>query len=164
VPSSKSSNSWIAIGKVTRPHGVRGALKVLPYDEAADTLGEAEIVRVGGRDFTVASARRVTGGWLVELEGVTTRDLADALRGAEIEVAREDVEVGEGEYLVADLVGCEAVDSSGRSLGEVKSIFFNGAQDVLVISDELMIPLVDEWIVAVDLEARRITVESPDAV
>ena len=143
---------------------MRGALRVSPYDEAADTLAEVEQVRVGGRDFAVTSARRVTGGWLVELEGITTRDAASALRGAEIEIARDEVEVGEGEYLVADLVGCEAVDPSGRLLGSVKSIFFNGAQDVLVISDELMIPLVDEWIVAVDLEARRITVEPPDAV
>jgi 16S rRNA processing protein RimM len=143
---------------------VRGALKFSPYDEDADTLAAVEHVRAGGRDYTVASARRVTGGWLLELDGVTTRDAADTLRGAEIEVAREDVEMGEGEYLVADLVGCEAVDPSGRTLGEVKSVFFNGAQDVLVISDDLMIPLVDEWIVAVDLEARRITVEPPDAV
>ena len=101
---------------------------------------------------------------LIELEGVTTREAADPLRGAELEIARDDLEMGEGEYLVADLVGCEAVDSSGRTLGQVQSILFNGAQDVLVISDDLMIPLVDEWIVAVDLEARRITVEPPDAV
>src|SRR5262249_14303445 len=102
--------------------------------------------------------------WLLELEGVTTREAADALRGAEIEIARDDLPMEEGEYLVGDLIGCEAVDPAGRSLGQVKSVFFNGAQDVLVISDDLMIPLVDEWIVAVDLEARRITVEPPDAV
>src|SRR5690349_11055288 len=136
----------------------------MPYEADADTLGAVEQLRVGGRDFTIASARKVEGGWLIELEGLTDRDAADTLRGAEIEVPREAVPVAEGEYLVADLVGCEVRDTAGHSLGQVKSILDNGAHDVLVIGNDVMIPLVDEWIVAVDLEARIITVEPVDAV
>lgn len=164
MPSSKSSNSWIAVGRIARSHGVRGALRVAPYDEEADTLGSVESVRVSGRDFALRSARRVQGGWLIELEGIADRDAADVLRGAEIELAREHVKVAPGEYLVADLVGCEVADTAGKRLGQVQSILDNGAHDVLVLNDELMIPLVDEWVVAVDLEARRITVEPVDAL
>ena len=136
----------------------------MPYDEHATTLGTVEQLRVGGRDFDIRSARKATGGWLVELEGIVDRDAADILRGAEVEIARADVKVEPGEYLVADLVGCEVADTAGKPLGQVQSILDNGAHDVLVISDDLMIPLVDEWVVAVDLEARRITVEPVDAL
>jgi 16S rRNA processing protein RimM len=139
-------------------------MRVMPYDEGAATLGGVEQVVVGGREFDVRSARRVAGGWLIELEGVVDRDAADTLRGAEVEIARTEVKVEPGEYLVADLVGCDVVDTGGTMLGQVKSILDNGAHDVLVLSDELMIPLVDEWVVAVDLEARRITVEPVDAL
>jgi 16S rRNA processing protein RimM len=136
----------------------------MPYDEAATTLGSVEQLRVGGRDFDVRSARRATGGWLIELEGIVDRDAADILRGAEVEIARANVKVEPGEYLIADLVGCDVQDKDGKMLGQVKSILDNGAHDVLVINDDLMIPLVDEWVVAVDLVSRRITVETVDAL
>src|SRR5262249_46278280 len=108
-------------------------------------------------------ARPVPGGFLVEVEGVATRDQAEALRGAEVAVGRGQLTVESGEYLVEDLVGCLVVAPDGRPLGTVEGLFWNGAHDVLELSGGHMVPLVDEWVREVDLGARRIVVEPHDA-
>jgi 16S rRNA processing protein RimM len=67
-----------------------------------------------------------------------------------------------GEFYVDDLLGCRVEDSEGRVLGVVRSIFWNGAHDVMVIGDgdagEQMLPAVPEFIVALDLVAKRAVV------
>ena len=168
MPSSKSSSetsgsqATVAVGRVSRPHGVRGALRVVLHDAGSQTLAQVAEVRVCGRPYAVRSARRLgstPAAFLLELEGIATREAADALRGAEIEIARAEVPLAPGEYLVGDLVGCRAFDVAGRPLGCVRSIFHNGAQDVLVLDGDRMVPLCEEWVVELDLEARRLVVD-----
>ncbi len=105
-------------------------------------------------------------GLLLQLEGVASREVAEGLRGAAVLVPRGNLPpLPEGEYYYADLVGCRVEDQEGRLLGLVHSVFSAGAADVLVVRDdrsERMIPLVDDWVCSVDLEARRIQVVSGD--
>lgn len=165
LSSKSSSKGAVAVGRIARAHGVRGALRVQPYDSASKTLAGVEEVLLQGRAYAVRSVRAVPDAWLLELDGVTTREQADALRGAEIELARADLDVGASEYLVGDLVGCAAFDRAGRALGRVESLFWNGAHDVLVLDGDgsRMVPLVDEWVLEVDLHERRIVLEPHDA-
>jgi 16S rRNA processing protein RimM len=155
----------VAIGHVARAHGIRGAVRVALAHAGSDTLEEAKTVYLGDAAYTVRSARRCgdAPAYLVELAEVTDRDAADALRGAEVSVARELVAMDEGEFLVSDLVGCAVFDPAGRAVGVVRELFWNGAQDVVVLDTEQMFPLVDEWLLEVDLEGRRIVVETHDA-
>jgi 16S rRNA processing protein RimM len=150
----------VAVGRVARPHGIRGALKIQLHDPDSTTLLEVRTVTIAGRSHAVERARpHGVGAALVELHGIATIEQADALRGQLVEIDRADLAFAPGEYLVADLVGCEAFDPQGRALGAVVELYHNGAHDVLVLTTGHMVPLVDEWVVAVDLEARRIVVE-----
>ncbi len=104
---------------------------------------------------------------LAHLAGVETIEAAEALRGAAILVSRDQVEVGEDEYLWADLIGCEVVDLSGRRLGCVEGMSSFGAQDILGVrgtgpeerAGVWMLPFIEDVVREVDLEARRIVVE-----
>jgi 16S rRNA processing protein RimM len=140
---------------------VHGTLRVNLYTAGPSSLLSAPRARVGDREVQLRSARPIADAkvLLVDLEGVTTREAAEALRGEEVALERAAVPLGEGEYLVADLMGCQVVDREGRSLGEVTELFSNGAQDVIVVGDGRMFPLVDEWVWAVDLDARRIVID-----
>lgn len=156
----------IRIGHVARPHGVRGELRVHLDDAASTVLYEVERVFIGGEERVIAGARPTNGAALLAIEGVGDRDAADRLRGLDVEVRRDEIALADGEFLVADLIGCEVVDEGGASLGRGVALL-RGAQDVLVIHDEArgverLLPVVPEFIRAVDRTARRVVVAPPD--
>ncbi len=127
-------------------------------------LLDVESAWFAGVKRKIVSARPTAGGVLLTVEGVTDRDAADALRGQKIEVPRGAIEMAEGEYLLADLPGCEVVDEAGAPLGKVVEVMM-GAQDLLVIhneTEERLLPLVPEFVLSVDVVAKKVTVTLPE--
>jgi 16S rRNA processing protein RimM len=154
----------IPVGIVARPHGVRGEVRVHLYDPASTTLLGVRRVFVGDVVHTVSAARATAGAILLKLTDLDDRNAVEPLRGQVVAVRRADVPLADGEYLVADLVGCAAVDPSGRALGTVVEVL-HGAQDLLVIHDaevERLLPLVPAFVARVDLAARQVVVDLPE--
>ncbi len=161
----------LAIGVLGKPHGVRGEIALRLYNHDLPDLDElhtVELVRDGHREArSVESVRAVPGGLLITLAGVTTRETAGALTHSEVRVDRSALAPpAAGEYYVSDVPGCTVEDASGARLGVVRETFWNGAHDVMVVIDgadgaaaEHMIPLVPDYVRAVDVERRRIVVE-----
>ncbi len=155
---------------MVKAHGLRGAVKVHLHNVDSEALAASErvILAVAGEERSLQSRFLGEAGGLaiLELEGVKDRDAADALRGARVLVDREALSpLAEDEYFYVDLIGCRVEDEAGSALGTVAEVFSAGASDVLVVRDgheERMIPLVDEWVVAVDLEARCIRVRGAE--
>src|SRR5690606_14491238 len=86
---------------------------------------------------------------IVKLEGVDTRDDAETLRGALLQVPGDQVvPLPEDHYYVFQIVGLEVVDEDGRELGVVKEVLFTGANDVYVVEradgSELLLPAVKD--------------------
>ena len=158
---------------MVRPHGLRGALGVLPLAAGSRALlGATEVALLGEgapRRHRVLSVRDFEAGFLLELEGVD-RAAADALRGATVCMDRGALTLAPGEYFVADLVGCAAEDPAGRSLGTVREILPLPAHDVLAlvrmdadgVERERLVPLVDAFVVEVDVGARRVVLDPPE--
>lgn len=144
-----------------RAHGVRGVVRV----RATADLGAIDAVWLDGERFAVRHASRDKDEWLVTLDGVGSRDAAEALRGSTVALPRALVPVGDDELLVADLIGCKVLDVAGTTLGEVTGSFDSGAHEVLEVrapdGKEFMLPLVDAFITAVDLAARTISCDPP---
>jgi 16S rRNA processing protein RimM len=156
----------VEIGVVARAHGVRGELRIALHNPASTALDRAETLFVGGRELAVESVRPVQGAALVRLAGVDDRDKADALRGQAVAVARDAIELDEEEFLLIDLVGCRVELRDGTSWGVVAAVE-TGLQDRLVIHDgdiERQLPVVDELLVDIDLEARRLVVDPPEGL
>ncbi len=158
--------SLIEVGYVARAHGVAGALKVIAHDPGSTVLGECAAVVIGARSFTVTRARQANRAFLLEVDGVADRDAADALRGQAVAVDRDLYALDEGEVFLVDLIGCEVVTEDEAAYGQVVDIE-PGPQDRLVIHHgevERLLPYVAEFIVEVDLEARRVVVEPPEGL
>jgi 16S rRNA processing protein RimM len=150
---------------VLRAHGIRGLVRVHAEGESLASLAR---ITVGDRELAVVRAIRERGDWLVQLDGVTNRDEADALRGQAVRARREDLPPTDGDELyVADLVGCAVVDTTGASLGTI-SASFPAAQEILVVTDEkgreLLIPFVEPIVVSVDVAARRVVCDPPEGL
>jgi 16S rRNA processing protein RimM len=156
----------VEIGVIARPHGVRGELRVVLHNPSSTALGAAETLYVGDRSLAIESARHTTGAWLVRLAGVADRDQADALRGQPVAVSRADLELDEGEVLLVDLVGCRVELADGSPWGVIEAIE-TGPQDRLVIRDgdiERQLPVADQLILDIDLEARRVVIDPPEGL
>lgn len=109
---------------------------------------------------------RVQGDMLVVepqwLEGMPplSREQVMALKGVEIQVDRADFPApDEDEFYHADLIGCEVIGQDGQVLGRVVALDDHGAQQVLRLADDLLIPFVREIVRDVDLKARQIHVD-----
>jgi 16S rRNA processing protein RimM len=156
----------VEIGGVARAHGIRGEVAIVTHDPASMTLELVERIYVGGHELRVVAARATPRAWLVRLAGIETRTAAEALRGRAVEVAREDLRLEEGDVLLQDLVGCTVQLTDGTAWGVVAAIdaVAGGLQDRLVIHDgdrERLLPLVDAFVTAIDLDTRTITVDPP---
>ncbi len=156
--------SRIEIGGVARAHGIRGEVVIVTHDPDSETLANVETIFVGGIARKVLQARDTQRGWRVALEGVATRNDAEALRGQPVEVDREALELDEGDILLDDLVDCEVRLPDGTPWGTVAEIMIGAHQDLLVIHDgevERLLPIVDQFVTNVDLEAGVVTVDPP---
>jgi 16S rRNA processing protein RimM len=156
----------VEIGRVSKPHGIRGEVVVVTHDPESSVLGDGAALWVGGVERKVVEARYTHRGWLVQLEGVATRNDAELLRGQAVEVDRDALELDEDDVLLSDLVGCKVQKVDGTPWGTIYEVT-GGMQDLLVIHDgelERLLPLVDEFVTGIDLEAGVVTVDPPEGL
>jgi 16S rRNA processing protein RimM len=157
--------SRIEIGGVARAHGIRGEVVIVTHDPDSATLGNVSSIYVDGVERKIVQARDTQRGWLVALEGVITRNDAEALRGKKVEVDRDALELGDEDVLLDDLVDCEVRLPDGTPWGTIAEIMIGAHQDLLVIHDgeiERLLPLVDEFVTSIDVEAGVVTVSPPE--
>jgi 16S rRNA processing protein RimM len=155
---------FLAIGRVARPFGVRGELRVDLLTDYPEQLGRLDTVYIGAdaRPFRVEAVRLHKDAALFRLDGVEDRDAADQLRGALVQIPREEaVPLEEGEFYEHQIVGMEVVEEDGTYLGKVTELISTGANDVLLVvgpAGELLLPVIEEVIVDIDLDADRMLV------
>jgi len=158
----------VRIGKVVRAVGLRGFVGIAGSEGALGALEWLELVADGGeaQRRRVLEARPQGRLWAVRLEGIASREAAEALVGRQVLAEREALgEAGEGAYYWADLEGLEVVTAGGAAVGRVTGLLETGAVDVLVVTGgrgEVLIPLAPY--VSVELEARRVVVDPPEGL
>ncbi len=100
---------------------------------------------------------------LAKWPGCETPEAAEAQKSATVAVARSAFPpLPEGSFYWVDLVGVQVVNRSGESIGVVRGLSNNGAQDLLDVIDgdvQRLIPIVDAYVDRIDLAARTITVD-----
>lgn len=189
--SSALPDDAVEVGRVLDAWGIKGWLKLLPHSSEPEALlaAPAWFLQVPEARFRPGfSAFKGTVSVQVEqckvhsdtvvakIEGLDDRNAAEALKGARIYLPRSAFpRTGDDEYYWVDLIGLEVVNREGLPLGQVRDLMATGPSSVLVVeqalpevdgqprSAERMIPFVSAYVDAVDLTARRITVDwQPD--
>ena len=168
-PASSSEKSFIVVGKIGAPYGVRGWVKVFSFTEDIDGLMDYDPWYTRGPKDTdwriapVTEAKTHGKGLVAKFKGCDDRDAAALLTNQEIAITRDQLPPAEeGEYYWADLEGLEVFTTEGVSLGKVDHLLETGANDVLVVKGERerLIPYVMGPIVkSVDLDAGTLTVD-----
>jgi len=121
-------------------------------------LADRTHVVIAGRRLEVVRRAGTADRPILRLEGHTSRDAAEALRGSALLVPVDEAPALEaGEYWAHDLVGCRVVDG-GREVGVVARMVALPSVEALEVGD-VLIPMVRDAIRSVDVEARVIDVD-----
>lgn len=159
--------TYLEAGKIVGTHGIQGELKVDPWcDSPAFLKSFRTLYRKQGEQFVpvkVVASRVHKNQLLVKLEGVTSIEEGDVLRGKMLYLHREDAKLPEGRYFIADLIGMEVRDAdTDRYYGKVTEVFKTGANDVYQITDEQgkhhLFPVVAHMVEETDILGRRLTI------
>jgi len=181
--STPSLNDLIELGAISEAQGLQGQVKVKPHASEPVTLLSSKAVwlsLIPRRDagvsvlheqasltqYKVKSAKMHSGNVVLSLEGISDRDQALALKGARILVARDAFPKAESDsYYWVDLIGCQAINLQGDTLGEIIDVTEHGAHGVIVIGDtetktiKQLVPFVKEVVQNVDLSNKTITLD-----
>ena len=168
-----SSGDLVVIGQVTRPHGIRGEIRVRTFTTAPEAFDRYDrlILRRTGRDdefVSVTESRPHKSAVLLCLKEVRSREEAEALVGAELLVPRRDLpDLEDDEFYWVDLIGLAAYDEKNEPVGLVRHIFTTGADDILVLEngrEERLVPFRSEMIREVDLENGRLVIRPREEI
>jgi 16S rRNA processing protein RimM len=151
------------IGKVIKPHGVKGKVKVEYYGADLPSLShyrEIFIEDEQGRleSYEILESIPQPPRLIIHLKGIEKMEQAESLAGREIFVKKEALlELEEGEYYWVDILGLEVQTQEGKRIGKVKEIFPTGANDVYVVEGkrgEILLPATEEVIQGIDMKRR----------
>jgi 16S rRNA processing protein RimM len=165
-----SEQEWVSLGAISRPHGVRGELRVHLFNADSELL--TTLSRVHLRDaqgkvtaFAVRSARRAPKTWLLALDGITTPEAAEALRDHEVCISRDEMPApAEDEFYLRDAVGLPVV-RGGEKVGEVLEVMLYPSMECLRcrFADGIReVPVMRPWVEGVDIEAGEVRVGDLD--
>jgi 16S rRNA processing protein RimM len=151
------TDRYVLIGKVGKPHGLRGEIRLHLYSEQPENLAAyRRLILVSGQGHLSQPlriiSRRVQGKIaIVGLESVDERNGADRLKGMGVLIEKAELpKTNEDEFYYYQFVGLTVKTREGRLLGLVENIFSTGAQDIMVIrgkKGEYLIPILQSFIV-----------------
>lgn len=169
----KSFAEAITIGRFVKPQGRKGELLVEPLSDRPERFAALRSVLVetpggGVQQRTVSDCWPHKGRFVVKLEGIDTIDDAESLRGRGLGLAEGELApLPEGSYYHHQLIGLRVQDRDGRPLGRVERVLETGGVPVLQVGGglgELLLPLADAFVVAVDLAAGTLTAVVPEVM
>lgn len=146
------STETVVVGRVGKPHGLDGSFVVDDASEDPARFAVGASLLVHGEPVRVVASKQARGRPVIRLDRRVER-------GARLEVARADLRPPESDsFYVFQLVGLEVVEEGGRKLGRVTEVAPGVANDVLELDTGVMLPLVEDCVRDIDLDAKRISV------
>ncbi len=158
---------FFEIGKIVKPHGLGGCMKVILYLESNTILESLKEVYVGleKQETNLKKIKNIKINkkhFLLELEGVENIVAARALVGCQVSVSSEKLEKLSGdEYYWRDIIGLEVVTEDGEIIGRVESILPTGSNDVYVCTGaekEILLPAIADVVRKIDIKNGRMVV------
>ncbi len=168
-----SPDELLLIGTITSSFGLKGQVKLHAVTDQIEHLRRKIRVVYAGADAVPYQLLHVIehkpGVLLLSLQGVDTRDAADALRGTDIFIAEQEaVPLAADEYYLHQLYNLRVETSDGSVLGQVREVLETGANEVLVVTrpgqSDALIPMIHDVVQELDIAGGRIVINLLDGL
>ncbi len=151
---------FVVVGKLRRPHGIRGEMKMTVLTDFPETLKNGRKTFVGDKHhpLTIRSTRWAGGDMLIAFEEYYDRDEVGVHRNQMLSVHAEDLPpLPEGVFHTHELVGIKVITEDGQNLGILDEILeTGGANDVFIVKKphekDILLPAIEDVILEIDLE------------
>ena len=152
----------LRVGVITQTHGIRGEVKVFPTTDDPMRFKKLKACVIQLKRETVQLEVQSVKGYdnINDIEQFVKKDLM---------VTRDNaVKCEPGEYFICDLIGLKVVTDDGKELGTLTEVLETGANNVYEVTTtngkQVLIPVIDECILAHDMEAKTVTVHLLDGL
>ncbi|MGI9406096.1 MAG: ribosome maturation factor RimM [Hyphomicrobiaceae bacterium] len=170
MTSASDNPDRIRVGHIAGPHGIRGEVLIKSYTAVPEDIASyGPLETQTGDTIVIRKCRAASKGIVAALDGITSRNAAEALKGAQLHVARDKLpDTDEEEWYVADLIGLSVEDEDGLKIGTVLTVHDFGAGELLELElagrpQSLLIPFTRETIPDIRIDEQRLTVHlTPD--
>lgn len=153
---------FMSIGQITKPHGVKGEVKVFSLTDSLEEFTTLKKVYIDGVERKITSCKLQTDRAILKIEGIDSMDEAEKYRNKYLKIHREDAkELPEDSYYIADLIDCKVFDTEGEELGTVYDVIETGSNDVYWVKGkkEVLIPALKDIVVKVDIGNNEIIIK-----
>lgn len=156
----------LRVGVIANTHGIRGAVKVYPTTDDVQRFKKLKhVILDTGKEHLELEVSQVSffkNMVILKFKGIDNINDIEKYKGKDLLVTRENaVELEEGEYFIADLLGLSAVSDEGEDLGEIYDVLQTAANDIYVLKkgqQEIMVPVIEDCVKDVDLEKGQVTI------
>ncbi len=161
------SENLLPVGKVIRPHGLNGLLRILSYAGSEATFLKAGTVLLksdqeGLIEYKIISINAHKNAFLMKVEGISSLEDAEKYRGAEILIRKDTLRrENEDEYFWFELIGLEVYLDTGRFIGTLQEIINTVSNDIYVVKEgnkEILVPALHGVVLKIDLENKRMII------
>jgi len=160
------------LGKITKPHGLKGEVNVMIDADEPDAYENLESVFVELNQklipFFMESFSLRGNKALAAFEGIETIEQAEELRDANLYLPLNVLPKLDGrQFYYHEVIGYTIYDEVAGSLGQISNIYESGRQDIIEMQyqqKEVLIPVSDEVVLGPNHEDKLLMVRLPDGL
>ena len=161
-----SPEKLLLLGKVMRPHGLDGRLRIYSYAQSPESFLDAGTVYIrplngnitGYKVLSVNPHKKI---FIIKLSGLDSIETAEKFRGAEILIGKDTLKRDEDEFFWFELIGLDVYLDTGRHIGTLKNILPTVSNDIYVIGEgksEVFIPAIKNIVKEIDMASRKMII------
>lgn len=158
------------IGKIVNTVGIKGEITVYPYTDYKERFEELTWIYVESEKYTITKVRYKKEMVILKLKGVDTMNQAETMKNRNLYIDRENGRtLPEDTFFIVDLVGSTVFDEVENEIGILVDVIQNSNTDLYEIKTKdteklVLIPVVKQYIEAVDVEQKVIKVKNVAAL
>lgn len=147
----------LEVGRITKAHGLKGEVVVALTTNRDERVAPGTVLSTERGDLRVVRSSPFQGKWIVQFEGVRSRDDAEALRNQVLSAPPLDDDDADW---IHELIGADVVDQTGSVVGKVEAVQDNPVADLLVLASGALVPMT----FVVETGPGRVVIDAPDGL
>lgn len=153
---------FLSIGQIVNTHGIKGELKIYPLTDDIIRFRKLKSVYIDNVSRTVVWCKLQSNMVILKIEGIDSIEQAQTYKNKYIEVEREDaVKLSEGEYFIADIIGCTVLDENNVEIGTIYDVIKTGSNDVYWVkgNSEVLVPALKDIVLNISVQEKKMIIK-----